>query len=361
MKRLFQVDGISLFILVILLQACNNKKQEVKPSYQSIVEAVYASANVKALNQYEVVSPVSGIVRKILVKEGDSVVAGQVLIEIENYNQQFNLENALLAKNTAMKNMQNLEELEAQLSTARIQVEQDSLNLKRQEELWENHVGTKNAVETRKLQYNASKNTLKALSVKYNATKLQLETAAMQAENNLKIARELKEDFEVRSAVNGRVYNLTVAEGDLVSPQKSLALLGDASSFILQMEIDEVDISKIETGQSVMLEMDAFSNQIFEAKVTRILPNLNTRSQTFIAEAVFTKKPPVLYPGLSAEANIVISQKEKAMVIPVQYISNSNVVHTSKGEKVVKTGIRSIGMIEVISGLDSSDVLMMPE
>jgi hypothetical protein len=88
---------------------------------------------------------------------------------------------------------------------------------------------------------------------------------------------------------------------------------------------------------------------------------MNERSRTFTIEAIFTKRPPTLYPNLTAEANIVIQAKEKAITIPRTYLlHDSLVILENKEERVVKTGLKDYQKVEIISGLDTGTTLLKP-
>ena len=88
---------------------------------------------------------------------------------------------------------------------------------------------------------------------------------------------------------------------------------------------------------------------------------MNEKSKTFLVEAEFTVKPDVLYPGTSFEANIVIQSKQKALLIPRNYMLNDSVVVKANGEKAfVKTGLKDYLKIEILSGLKADDELIKP-
>lgn len=57
----------------------------------------------------------------------------------------------------------------------------------------------------------------------------------------------------------------------MVTPQTPLAVIGDATVFILEMQIEEYDIAKIKLGQIVLLTMDSYKEEVFEASVSKII------------------------------------------------------------------------------------------
>jgi multidrug efflux pump subunit AcrA (membrane-fusion protein) len=157
------------------------------------------------------------------------------------------------------------------------------------------------------------------------------------------------------------VYSLIKEPGEMVSPQTPLAVIGDATLFLLEMQIDEYDIAKIKLGQTVLLTMDSYKGQMFEAKVSKIIPLMNERSKSFTVEAEFVKQPPVLYPNLTAEANIIIRSKENALIIPRSYLLNDSFVRVGKNKiKKVVTGLKDYQKVEIVNGLTFHDVIFKP-
>jgi multidrug efflux pump subunit AcrA (membrane-fusion protein) len=140
-----------------------------------------------------------------------------------------------------------------------------------------------------------------------------------------------------------------------------LASIGSATDFIIELLIDEVDIARVKKGQKVLVNLDAYGDQIFEAKVTKIYPRKEQRTQTFKVEALFENAPEILYPGLSGEGNIVISERENTLIIPYDYLIDGNKVQTENGLKEIEIGLKTIENVEIISGIDTSMVILKPE
>ncbi|QSE99397.1 efflux RND transporter periplasmic adaptor subunit [Fulvivirga lutea] len=330
---------------------------------KQITESVYASVTIEPDSMYEVHSVVSGIIANILVKEGDTVDLDQPIVQIENSSSKLNLDNARLALQLAKDNLQGtgspLKSMKDQIESARLRYEQDSVDYFRQKRLWEQNIGTARQYDQSKLAYEIAKQNLSALKKEYSRTETELKSAVKNARNNYENARIGKEDFTITSRLNGRVYEIFKEPGELISPQEPLATIGNSNSYKINMLVDEVDIVKVEAGQKVIVLLDAFDNQPFEAHITRILPQKNNRTQTFSVEADFLSPPKNLYSGLSGEANIIISRKE-ALVIPRRYLLEGNKVKTKEREVSVTTGIATMEFVEILSGIDSTTQIYLP-
>ncbi|MFN0050514.1 MAG: efflux RND transporter periplasmic adaptor subunit, partial [Cytophagales bacterium] len=223
---------------------------------------------------------------------------------------------------------------------------------------WSENVGTKVEFESRELAYQNAKAALYSAKVKYNDLRRQLNFTASQSKKNLLISSKLESDYTLRSKIDGIVYSLNKEEGEIVSPQTPLAVIGDADNFILEMQVDEYDILKVSKGLLVLVTMDSYKNKVFEAKITKIFPLMNERSKTFLVESSFINRPKILYPNISFEANIVLQTKQKALLIPRNYLINDSTVMKSNGDRaVIKTGLKDYQMVEIVSGLGADDEL----
>ena len=127
------------------------------------------------------------------------------------------------------------------------------------------------------------------------------------------------------------------------------------------MQVDEFDILKIRKGLPVLVNLESFPGKVFDAIVTKINPLMNERSKTFMVEAEFINTPEKLYANISFEASIVLETKEKALLIPRNYLINDSTVLKANGEKqIIKTGLKDYNKIEILSGLTSTDELLKP-
>ncbi|MCC6460917.1 MAG: HlyD family efflux transporter periplasmic adaptor subunit [Saprospiraceae bacterium] len=347
----------------LLLPACRKQPEKTQATLERISESVYASGTIKSKNQYQVFSTVSGLVQKILVQEGDVVRKGDPLFVVQHESAALNAQNAQLAADFAARNSrgERLQELTASIETAQSKMLNDSLLLVRQRGLWAQQIGSRVELEQRELAYTASLNSYRAAVLRYRDLQKQLDFAAAQSQKLLAISKTMAQDYVIRSQTDGRVYNITLEPGEIVSMQSPVAIIGDAVEFVAELQVDENDIARIRPGQRVLLTLDSYKGQVYEAELTRIDPFMNERSRTFAVEAIFTKKPPVLYPNLTAEANIVIQTKDNALTIPRAYlIGDSVVILEDKTQRSVKTGLKDFRKAEILEGLSPRQTILKP-
>lgn len=348
---------------LIFWAGCTSKTEQTQPVLENITESVYAPGVIKSKNQYQVHSTVSGLLLKMLVAEGDLVKKGDPLFLLSNESSRLNTENARLAADFAALNVQGdrLEEMKANVDLAKQKMQNDSVLMQRQKGLWAQQIGSKVELELKELAYSSSRTAYETAVLRYKELKKQLNFSAAQTQKNLSISKNLEGDFTVRSQTDGRIYSILIENGEIVTPQMPLAVVGDASNYIIELQVDEYDIVKMKKGQKILLSLDSYKGQVFEAVLEKINPIMNERSRTFVVEAVFSKAPEVLYPNLTVEANIVTRTKEQALTIPRAFlVDDSFVILASKEQRKVETGLKDYRKIEILSGLSGSDVIVKP-
>ncbi len=351
-------------IVCILVVSCGTNTEKIKPTVASISESIYASGIIKSKNQYQVFSTVNGIIQNVFVSEGDSVTVGSPILSISNDAQKLSKENALLneAYLDINANQGRLNEAKLLVSLSQNKMKNDSLMFVRQKNLWQQQIGTKVEFEQKELAYQNSKTAYFSSVVKYDDLKRQMNLSSQQAKNNFNISSKQESDFTIKSEVNGLVYNLFKSKGENVSIQMPLAVVGDAKDFVLEMQVDENDIFKLKNGLLVLVTMDSYKGKVFDAIITKIYPMMNERSKTFLIEATFVNQPEILYPNITFEANIILQSKDKALLIPRDYLLNDSMVMKSNKEQVVvKTGLKDYQKIEIISGISAEDDLIKPK
>ena len=358
-----QIGYICILSLTLLL-ACGKKQETTSPILEKITESVYASGYVKSNHQYQVFAKTSGILQKANVQKGDMVHKGQVLFTINQTLSILNHDNAKLVAANAdyQTNTDKLNELKLGIDLSKKKMDMEQLTLTRQQRLWSNEIGTKFELEQRELAFANAKSAYKSAELRYTELQKQLNFASNQSKKSLEISKSMLDDYQIRSDVEGKIYSIFKEEGEMVTPQVPLALIGDASNYILILQVDENDIVNIHPGQKLFVTMDSYKGQLFQANITKINPLMNERSRSFEVEASFTQQPPVLYPNLTVEANIVLQSKENVLTIPRKYLVDEEYVWISATEKrKVKVGLKDYQKAEILEGLSTKDKIYLPQ
>lgn len=336
------------------------------PKSGTVTESVYASGVVKAENQYTVFSTVNGFLQKVNVIVGQDIAKGQSLFQIESEKAQLNTDNAQLAYELSTNNNQFIQDKISEMEL-KVQSAKDKLALDESVYNRSKNVKAYNAIsevdfEKAELAYKNSKSTYTAVLKQLSQLKIQLQSEQKRNNINLKISQKSQSDFTVKSAFSGELFDVLVKEGTLISPQTPLAIIGKKNSYLLELDVDENDMVRVQVGQKVLITMDSYKGEVFEATVDKIYPIMDVSSRTFRIEAHFVKPPQKLYPNLTAEANIIIQTRKNVLTIPRNYLIDEEYVLVNKDEKrKIKIGLSDYQNIEVLSGLKADETIYLPK
>ena len=354
---------IILIHCVFILYNCSHTPVSTKVIQKRINETVYASGNVESNNQYQVVSLVSGYIKTISIEEGDKVYKNQTIIELENDGGLIALKSAELNRNFAdfNQNKNKIKELKFALNTAKSKWKNDSIQLNRKQNLLENNVISQSDFENFEVNALGSK-------ANYISQVLQLEDLSKQLKLNDQLGKrnydqssKMVKDYKIKSDIDGVVYSILKKTGELVTPQTPIAIIGGYKNYILKLQVDEYDITKIKLGQKIKIKLDSYKGKVFDAIITKISPLMNEKSKTFTIEGRFINVPPVLYPNLTLEANIIINTNPKALLIPREYLFNDHFVFLKNGtKKKITTGIMDLKYVEITKGLAKNTEIIIP-
>lgn len=333
------------------------------------MEAVYASGVVVSENEYQAFSQVDGYIAEKLVNDGDAVKKGDALfvIEADQQNARYRIakENYELAQQNFNTDSPVLNELKAAVASAKSKMQFDSVNFVRYTNLLAQNATSRGEYDRFRLAYENSRNDFQLADSRLKKTYSQLSTELRNAESQYKIARDESSRYIIRSQVDGVVFKTFKENGELIRRTEVIAVVGSRDSFYLQLNVDELDIQRIKIGQQVLVKIDAYPQQVFNAEIMRIIPLVDSRQQSLRVDAKLKDKLPGGFSGLALEANIIIRQVEQALVIPKSAVlaGDSVMIKTESGQKKIKItkGISTLDEVEIVEGLTaSSEVKIKP-
>jgi HlyD family secretion protein len=361
------IKGLLFFLIsVMLLGGCKSKQEVIKPQQREITEAVYASGTLVPEQEYKLVSRLEGYVTESLVEEGDTVKNGQLLFRISNSNKQTAEQTAasLVAKTLPVVGDRSpaVRELEGKIDLLSIRQTNDSIQYLRYKTLFEQNAISKSSYEKYELQYKSTSRELDNLRQQLNNVKLNASLQLQQANNLLAVSKADVENGLLRSFTNGVVYEIYKKQGDILTVNQPIALIG-SGRMIVKLLADEDDLDKVKMGQKILMTMDAYPDKIINARVVRIYPILNKVEQSFRVDAAIEDSLPSAIYGLNVEANIIIREKRLAMVIPKSALFHSDSVWIKKANEVVavkvEKGTEDREWIEIRSGLNAETEIII--
>lgn len=360
---MMRIRNFVLLLFLVLLVSCSKESsQETKPTIGVITESVYASGVIKAKGQYIVYATVNGVLKKTRVEVGQTIKKGQILFELDSDKANLNAQNAQLTYELSRRESRfiqdKISELELKLQTAKDNLALEESVYKRSQNAMKYEGISQVDLDRVTQSYKTAKNNYEVARRQLAQFQIQLQNDQNKNAINVKLSQKNLEDYAISSEFNGQLFDLPVKEGTFVTPQMALATIGKTNDFLLELDVDENDMVRVQIGQKMLITMDSYKNQVFEAIVSKIYPIMDEKSRTFKLEAQFTKAPPKLYPNLTAEANIVIKTKKNAVIIPKEYLFDGSYVLVNKDEKrKVRIGLSDYKKVEILEGLHQGETI----
>lgn len=355
-----------IFPGVFFAMGCKTKYDEVSPKIAPVTEAVFASGSIEPKDAYTVTSLSDGFIVKSYVSENDIVHDGQILFKLDNRQQNTQV---AIAKNNleyaginAAGNSPELLQIKAQIDAAKVKMQTDSVNLERNEALYKTNSVSRQELDNAKLNYQSSYNSYLATVENYHATRNKVNQDLANSHEQLQDAVAGNQYFNLVALGESKVYQIFKKQGDLVRKGDQVAQLGNPDSIVINLDVDEGSISKVQPGQQVLVELNTEKNKTYEAYVSKIYPHFNETSQSYKVEARFVMQQPGLISGTQLQANIITGKKDKSLLIPRNYLLSDSTVLMKNGKKIdtvkITTGIASDDWIEVLSGLTTDDKIV---
>ncbi len=175
-------------------------------------------------------------------------------------------------------------------------------------------------------------------------------------------------------AVSSRYSNESVIEeGATIRQRQSIVKIPDTSSMKVGIKVHESHVNQIQVGQKAFIVLDSLPDERFAGVVSKIaiLPDPanrygNANLKVYSTEVLIEDKLPDIKPGASARAEIIITNLEDVIKVPIQCVTTVNgkqvcYVKTLGGDKAVEVeiGLLNNKFIEIKSGLERGDRIML--
>ena len=308
--------------------------QEIfKVSPIELKQTMALSGALRAVDQASVKARVAAEVREVLVREGESVTAGQILVRMDTSEFQARVDQA----------KGNLHAMRAQLDIA-----------------------TKNRDNNRAL---LDKGFISRAAFDNTASQFAAAQANVEsAQGALDIVQKLLNDSVVRAPISGLIAVRNVQPGEKVSTDYKLLDIVNLKKMECEALVPTSDISKIKIGQSVLLHIEGFTEE-FIGNVTRINPATQAGSRSIAIYIQVANPQDMLKVGMFVDAQLVLRTKANVIAIPqtaVHKESSGAYVYALENNLIVKKNITvgqegrsgEVALIEITSGLNAEDQIV---
>ncbi len=273
------------------------------------------SGTLQPVNQATVKAKVSGDVRQITVREGETVQAGQLLARIDTADLEAKLASSIGA----------LESAKAQLALA------EKTRATNQALLKQNFI-SQNAFDNSESSYSVSQGTVKS------------------AEAQVQLARNALRDAVAISPLTGIVAKRHVQPGEKVAFDSPLVTVVDLKALELQAMVPAVDVPELTMGMKVELTIDGFGEQRFSGKIERINPSTEPGTRAFLVYVGIPNAQGVLRGGMFATGRVAIAAQAPTPTLPVSAIRTRSGTVLRLGDrfgKLVRRNVMSGGATRI--------------
>jgi multidrug efflux pump subunit AcrA (membrane-fusion protein) len=176
--------------------------------------------------------------------------------------------------------------------------------------------------------------------------------------NSRDISGVSTDNSQVKAVLGGKIYKRLKEVGDYVRRGEVIAVIGSSDDLYTKLSVDETNISKIKTGQEVIIQLNTEKDKNYKGKVSEIYPAFDEQTQSFYCKVSFIEKPEFKIAGTQLQANIIIGTKKNCLVIPKNFLGYGNKVNVKgKGLVSVETGFIANDLVEIKSGISDNDVI----
>ncbi len=334
----------AFFILGGSKKSDENALPRIKVEKGNIVDKALAVGTIEPENEISIKSKVSGVVKHIFADAGTYVKAGQSLLEVR-------------------PDPTPLELAEAKRGVEMAQVEVDNLA--------KNKVRQQSLIQKQLISTKDYDDFIQGSEEAELRLKIAKERLALLESGKVNIGGTEIESI-IKAPIDGYVLSKAVEVGDPVTPLTSyqegtvLMKLANMGRLIFKGTVDEIDVGKLKEGMDAELKVGALPSDKIVGKLTKISLKAEKKENATVFPieiAVPMTSNSTLRAGYSANANVIIQQKDSVLVIPervVTFRNDSSFVKVALGpekqeERLIKTGLSDAINIEVLSGLKQGD------
>ncbi|SMP59912.1 efflux RND transporter periplasmic adaptor subunit [Noviherbaspirillum suwonense] len=290
-------------------------------------QTLAASGSLRAYNQAAVKARVAGEVREVLVREGEAVKAGQVLVRMDEADYRARAAQA-----------------EGALVAARGQLDIAAKARENNRALLDRGFISKNAYDTASSQYDIAQANVNA------------------AQGGLDVSRKALGDTVIRAPISGIVASRSVQPGEKVSADNKLLDVVDLARMEMEVAVPTSEIIGISPGQEVSVKVEGLPQQM-PATVVRINPATQAGSRSIMTYLQLDNPQNRLRAGMFGEARLTLAKKPGVLAVPpssLQRNGDSAYVYAIEQDKLVRrqvqTGITGSDgdatLVEITAGLE---------
>jgi HlyD family secretion protein len=343
---------------------------------------ISTNGKVEPIQNFEAHSPVPTTVKRLLVKEGDRVRRGQLLLQLDDADLRSQAARAQAQIKTAQSNQSDLttggtqEELltlDSELTKARNTRDAAQRNLDALRRLQQQGAASAGEVKQAEDALQRAQADTTLLEQKKKDRYSKPETARVQAQGaEAQAAYDAAEDAlqksSVRAPFDGIVYALPVKQGAYVQTGDLLLQEGDLSHMLVRSFVDEPDIGRLATGQKIEVTWDALPGRIWTGVVSTIPATVKLRGARNVGEVTCTvdNHDLRLLPNVNVGVTVITAEHSGVLTVlreAVRMDDTKPYVYQVADDKLIRreveVSLQNLTRVEITAGVPENAVVAL--
>jgi len=344
---------------------------------------VSTNGKIEPIQNFEAHAPISTTVKQLLVKEGDHVRKGQLLLQLDDADIRAQAARAQAQVKTAQADQSSLKTggtgeevltVDAQLAKARSAVDVARHNLEAYRRLQQAGAASPGEVRQAEDAVLSAQADLtlaqKKRGERYSPPEVaKIQAQAAEAQAAYDAAEDALHKSGVRAPFDGIVYSLPVKQGAFVQAGELLLQEADLSRVLVRAFVDEPDIGRLQNGQRVEITWDAVPGRTWIGTVSTIPSTVKLRISRNVGETTCTldNKDLRLLPNVNVGVTIVVAEHSDVLTLqrdalrideakPYVYRILGN--HLKR--QTIEFSLQNLTRVEITSGLSEGDSVALP-
>jgi HlyD family secretion protein len=378
----------SLAVFVAIVFAVRSLTREqiqvrvVGVSYQTLTSTVSTNGKVEPVEDFQAHAPFSGAVKQILVHVGQRVVKGQLLVKMDDADARGRIATAQAALATSRLSVRDLksggsvEELhrfQSDISAASLDEKQAAADLAAKRSLMARGAASQAEVAAAQQKLDAASLTLQTAqqrtASRYSKDDLQGAGARLaDSQAAVSTAQANLSNIDIRSPLNGTVYNIPVSLYDWVQLGEPILDVADLKRLQVRAYFDEPEIGRLAVGQPVKIVWDAKRDQTWHGHVSLAPTSIFTYGTRNVGVALITIDDPTpdLIPNTNVTVTVTEMQRDHVLSIPREALRTDGtrnfvyrIVDGKLSQITVKVGVVNLTSVEIVNGLAVDDKIVL--
>jgi HlyD family secretion protein len=386
-RRQWLIWAVGIVVGVVLLASFMSRDDAVpvraaQAKRDTIRSVVSTNGKVEPIQSFEAHAPVGTTVKRLLVKEGDHVKKGQLLVLLDDAEarsqaaralSQMSAANADLSAIQSGGNREEVLTVESQLVKAQGARDTAQRNLNALQRLQQQGAASPGEVKDAQNQLARANADLNLLQQKQKDRYSQPEVARVQAQkaeaqSAHAAAEDILSQLNIHAPFDGVVFSLPLHQGAYVNPGDLVLQEADLSKVLVRAFVDEPDVGRLTPGQKIEVTWDAIPGRIWNGSVNTIPTVVKLRGTRNVGETtcVVDNHDFKLLPNINVGITIVTAEHQGALTVPREAVRQDDskayvyeIVNNELQRRDVQTSVSNLTLVEVTSGIsENSEVAL---